>query len=253
VRCDGLSRWTNASEQHLEALTTHAHDALRAEVSRLAGELGIHARSDIQPGRASRVITRIAAEYHPSLILAGARGEHEPKIAPASFGGTTLKLLLHTQHPLLLVRGWDQNSYKVSLAAVHDACDVSRRVVLWASSLVGTGDCHVMHAYDVPYIERTRASDVSDASINESVLATESAAHRLVSAVLKAAAPAAQIHSHIVRGPPLGCLITAIARHQPTLVVLGRQETAASESFDPFGTEGLRMAYHCPVDTLVVP
>lgn len=61
------------------------------------------------------------------------------------------------------------------------------------------------------------------------------------------------MHSHVVRGNPLGCLVTEIARCQPTLVVLGRQEASASESFDPFGTEGLRMAYHCPVDTLVVP
>jgi nucleotide-binding universal stress UspA family protein len=184
-----FSRWTSASEDHHKAITHYAHDAMRAEVSRLASEFGVHARSEIQLGRASRMITGAAAEYRPDLIVAGARGEHQPKVSPEAFGGTTLKLLLHTEYPLL----------------------------------------------------------------DEAVRATESAAHRLVSDVIKAAAPQAQIHSHIVRGSPLGCLVTEIARNQPTLVVLGRQEAGASESFDPFGTEGLRMAYHCPVDTLVVP
>ena len=174
-------------------------------------------------------------------------------ISPESFGGTTLKLLLHTEYPLLLVRGWDPKPYRVSIAAVHDTCDISKRVVLWASSLVGSGDCHVMHAYDVPYIERTRASGVCDAAIRECILATESAAHRIVNEVNTAAAPEAHMHSHVVRGNPLGCLVTEIACHQPTLVALGRQEANAAESQEPFGTEGLRMAYHCPVDTLVVP
>jgi nucleotide-binding universal stress UspA family protein len=248
-----FSRWTCASEQHHVAITAHAENAMRAEVERLARQFDVHARSEIQVGRASRVITRTAAEYQPSIIVAGARGEHQPRVSPEAFGGTTLKLLLHTDYPLLLVRGWDPKPYRVSIAAVHEACDISRRVVLWASSLVGDGDCHVMHAYEVPYIERTRAADVSDASINECVLTTETAARRMVSDVIKAAAPETHIHSHVVRGNPLGCLATEIARCQPTLVVLGRQEAKGSESFDPFGTEGLRMAYHCPVDTLIVP
>ena len=248
-----FSRWTSASEEHHDIITTHAHEAMRAEVDRLANELGVDAHSEVQLGRASRVITRVASTYHPDLIIAGARGEHQPKVSPEAFGGTTLKLLMHTEHPLLLVRGWDPKPYHVSIAAVHDACGISKRVVLWASSLVGTGDCHVMHAYDVPYIERTRASAVSEASINESVLATESVAQRIVRDVVKSAAPETHIHLHVVRGSPLGCLVTEIARCQPALVVLGRQEAGASEAFDPFGTEGLRMAYHCPVDTLVVP
>jgi len=248
-----FSRWTSARPQHHEAITAHAQNAMRVEVARLASEFGVQARGEIRVGRASRVVARMAAEYRPSIIVAGARGEHQPAISPESFGGTTLKLLLHTEYPLLLVRGWDPRPYQVSIAAVHDVCDISRRVVLWASSLVGSGDCHVMHAYEVPYIERTRSSGVNDTAIEECVIATESQAHRIVDSVVSGAAKEAQMHSHVVRGNPLGCLVTEIARCQPTLVVLGRQEVNTGESFEPFGTEGLRMAYHCPVDTLVVP
>ena len=248
-----FSRWTHTRQQDHEAITAHAQSAIRAEIARLERQFGVHARGEVQLGRASRVIVRKASEYHPSVIVAGARGEHQPRISPESFGGTTLKLLLHTDCPLLLVRGWDAKPYRVSIAAVHDTCDVSRRVVQWASALVGAGDCHVMHAYEVPYIERTRASGVSNASIDEAVLATESAARRILGDAITAATSEAHLHQHVVRGNPLGCLVTEIARNQPSLVVLGRQETDSGESFEPFGTEGLRMAYHCPVDTLVVP
>jgi nucleotide-binding universal stress UspA family protein len=248
-----FSRWTCTRQEDHDSVTAHAQNAIRDEVARLQSEFGVHARGEIHLGRASRVIGRTASEYQPSLIVAGARGEHQPRVSPESFGGTTLKLLLHTEYPLLLVRGWDPKPYRVSIAAVHDTCDISRRVVLWASSLIGSGDCHVMHAYEVPYIERARASGVNNASIGESVVATEAAAHRIVGDVITAAASEAHIHQHVVHGNPLGCLVTEIARYQPTLVVLGRQEANSGESFEPFGTEGLRMAYHCPVDTLVVP
>jgi nucleotide-binding universal stress UspA family protein len=248
-----FSRWTSARREEHEVITGHAQNAIRSEVARLETEFGVHARSHVQFGRASRVAAAVASEYHPSVIVAGARGEHQPRLSPESFGGTTLKLLSGTDYPLLLVRGWDPKPYRVSLAAVHDVCDLSRRVVLWASSLVGAGDCHVMHAYEVPYIERTRASGVSDASINECVVATESAAQGILGDVITACSSEAHIHPHVVRGNPLGCLVTEIARYQPTLVVLGRREANSAESFEPFGTEGLRMAYHCPVDTLVVP
>ena len=248
-----FSRWTCARQQHHEAITKHAQDVMRSELERLAREFGIQARGEVQQGRASQVIARAATGYRPDIIVAGARGEHQPRVSPESFGGTTLKLLLHMDRPLLLVRGWDPKPYRVSIAAVHDACDISRRIVLWASSLVGSGDCHLMHAYEVPYFERTRASGVTEASLEECVAATESEAGRIVAEVVTAAAKEARIHSHIVRGNPLGCLVTEIARYQPTLVVLGRQEVHPGQPLEPFGTEGLRMAYHCTVDTLVVP
>src|SRR3569833_3689123 len=102
-----FSRRTCASEPQHAASVTHAHRALGAEVKRLASEFNVQVRSAVELGRASRVIAQRAAEYRPSLIVAGARGEHQPMISPESFGGTTLKVLLHTVYPLLLVRGCD--------------------------------------------------------------------------------------------------------------------------------------------------
>ena len=248
-----FSRWTVARQEHYQAISRRAELAMRDEVAWVLSEYGIHAHGDIQLGKASRVIERVASELRPSLIVAGARGEHQPRVSPESFGGTTLKLLWHTQYPLLLVRGWDFKPYRVSIAAIHDTCDISKRVVSWGSSLVGAGECHVIHAYEAPYFERTRACDVSESSIAACVAAAESAARAIVDDVVKAAAPTAHIHPHIVRGNPLGALVSEIALYQPTLVALGRCEAHPGEPQEPFGTEGFRMAYHCPVDTLVVP
>ena len=248
-----FARWTSARREHYDAVTLHAQQTMREEVNWVLSQFGVHARGDIRVGKASQVITRAAADYQPSVIVAGARGEHQPRISPESFGGTTLKLLLHTQYPLLLVRGWDLAPYRISIAAVHDVCAVSRRIVMWSSSLVGTGDCHVLHAYEAPYFERTRVCGVDKTAIDECILATEVAARRMMDDVMSSGAPEAHMHSHVVRGGPLGVLVTEIARYQPTLVVLGRQEARSGDSHEPFGTEGLRMAYHCPVDTLVIP
>ena len=51
---------------------------------------GIHARGEVQLGKASEVIEHAATSYQPDLIVLGARGEHEPRIAPAALGGTGL-------------------------------------------------------------------------------------------------------------------------------------------------------------------
>ncbi len=91
-----FSRWTSARQEHYDAITLHAQSAMREEVNWILGRFGVHARGEIQLGKASRVIARAAADYKPSLIVAGARGEHQPRISPEAFGGTTLKLLLHT-------------------------------------------------------------------------------------------------------------------------------------------------------------
>jgi nucleotide-binding universal stress UspA family protein len=247
-----FSRWTTARPEHYDAVTERAEKSMNAELAWVAAQFGVGATHQIGTGRASTVITDAARDYCPSLIVAGARGEHQPRISPESFGGTTLKLLLHTDYPLLLVRGWDQKPYRISLAAIHDCCDLSKRLVLWATSLVGNGHCHVMLAYEAPYIERIRAC-MDVLSTHACELASETVAQQIVREIAAAAAHSAHVHPHAVKGKPLPALVTEIATHQPTLVVLGRQEFVPGVTREPFGTDGFRMAYHCPVDTLVVP
>jgi nucleotide-binding universal stress UspA family protein len=247
-----FSRWTISRPEQYEAVTERAERSMNAELDWVSAEFGVAPTQETGTGRASTIIADAARGYRPSLIVVGARGEHQPRISPESLGGTTLKLLLHTDCPLLLVRGWDLKPYRASLAAIHDSCDLSRRIVLWASSLVGNGHCHLVHAYEAPYFERILAS-TDEAAAHACELAAETVAHRIVQEMAAAAAPTAQVHPHAVKGRPIPTMVTEIARYQPTLVVLGRQELGLNATREPFGTDGFRMAYHCPVDTLIVP
>ena len=59
---------------------------------------------------------------------------------------------------------------------------------------------------------------------------------------------------HLMRGNPLGVLVTEIARCAPQLVVVGRHEGPGRPTQqESFGDTGLRIAYHTPVDVLVIP
>jgi nucleotide-binding universal stress UspA family protein len=249
-----FSRWTSARREHYDEIIRHAQRALRDEINWIASTFGIQAQGDAQPGKASEVICRTIASYQPDILVVGSRGEHEPRISPSALGGTTLKLVLHAHCPLLVVRGWDLGVYKVSIAAVHEANDVSKRVVFWGTALVEGGDCHVVHAYEAPYIERMRLCGIDKAEVENCVRITETAAREGIDQLLAAVPGRARVHTHLIHGDPLGVLVTEIARYGPQLVVIGSQEVERDHSpREPFGAFGLRMAYHTPVDTLVVP
>jgi len=249
-----FSRWTSAPQERYDQITLHSQNALRDEISWVLHAFGVHAHGEVQLGKASQVIRRAIAAYQPNIVAIGARGEHEPRISPAALGGTALKLVLQIQCPLLLVRGWDSNAYRVSMAAVHDAGELSRRVVFWGSALVQAGECHVFHAYEAPYVERMRLCGADDSAVASWLLATEKAAHCSADQVLGSAVPGARLKVRVTHGNPLGALVTETALCGPQLVVVGKHEPGRDRSApESLGTVGLRIAYHTPVDVLVVP
>jgi universal stress protein E len=248
-----FSRSTSARQQHYDEITLHAQSAMRDEVNRVLSTFGVHARGEVQLGKASEVISRAIASYQPTLVVAGARGEHEPRIAPAALGGTSLKLFLRMDLPLLLVRGEDSHPYRTCLVALQ-VSELSRRVILWGTALVPGGDCHIVHAYDAPYIERMRLCGMNSAAIEACVVSTEAAARESLDKLVAAAAPDSRVHLHLDHGNPLGILVTEIARYTPQIVVVGRRENERGQSPREFsGATGLRMAYHTPVNVLVIP
>jgi nucleotide-binding universal stress UspA family protein len=248
-----FSRWTSARPQHYDEITLHAQSAIRDEVNRILSTFGVHARGEVQLGKASEVIARAINAYQPTIVVAGARGEHEPRIAPAALGGTSLKLFLRMECPLLFVRGEDSRPYRTSLAAIQPS-ELSRRVILWSTALVTGGDCHIVHAYDAPYSERMRLCGTSDAYVEACIRTAEAAARAGLDKVISATAPDTHVHLHIEHGNPLGILVTEIARCGPQLVVVGRRDSECGRApRESSGSTGLRMAYHTPVDVLVIP
>jgi len=86
------------------------------------------------------------------------------------------------------------------------------------------------------------------------VLTAEEVARERFDKLLSAAVPDSHTHLHLVYGNPLGVLVTEIARHNPQLLVVGRRESERGQSpRESSGSTALRMAYHAPVDVLVVP
>ena len=110
-------------QQYYESVTRHSEIALHNELDWIHNAFGVSARCDLQLGGASQTILRVISEFEPHLLVLGARGEHAPPVAPASLGGTALKLIARTSLPLLLVRDSDTSAYQKSIVAAGNAPD----------------------------------------------------------------------------------------------------------------------------------
>jgi nucleotide-binding universal stress UspA family protein len=59
---------------------------------------------------------------------------------------------------------------------------------------------------------------------------------------------------HLVRGTPVPTVLTEVTRYSPQFVAVGRHEGTRLEPERPLmGCVGMSLAYHCPVDVLIVP
>lgn len=220
---------------------------------RLEAEFGVHARCDSRLGRASDVIAAMTAEHDPHIVLIGAQGEHGSSDLEPRLGGTALKLLARITRPLLLVRATTAAAYTTSLVAVDSASPLARRATLWASGLVQDGDCHLVHAYDVPFVQRMVIRGTNGAAIEARVKPIREEAQTIGQTVGGAAEGSARMQIHIERGEPVATVLAAIARHGPQLVVVGRRNIQTSYVHAaPMGSVAFRIAYHAPADVLVL-
>jgi nucleotide-binding universal stress UspA family protein len=248
-----FARSRPASHDSYQDVAQGADKPLREVQADLEAHFGVHARCDSRLGKASNVIAAMAAEHEPHLVVIGARGEHESGETGPCLGGTALKLLTRVEQPLLLVRGATAAVYTTSLVAVDTAGGLSRRAVLWGSALVPEGDCHVVHAYDLPYVERMRLRGVSEAVIDGRMRLAHEEATTTAQGVLGAADGAVRVQSHAVRGEPVATVLAEITRHAPQLVVIGKRGPQAPPGqHGVMGGVGFRIAYHAPIDVLII-
>jgi len=241
-------------QRHYDDITRNAEILLKAEVSWLLAKFAVHASGEIQRGKASQTIVRAVDAYHPTLLVIGTRGEHAPAVAPAALGGTTMKLLTQVKVPLLLVRDAVTTPYSTCLAAIGNSTEQARRIVHWASSLVKGGDCHLVRAYEVPYLERLRLCGLSADAMTECSQDAELAARYAADPPWSDEDGGARIHMHLVRGTPVPTVLTEVTRYSPQFVAVGQHEGTQLEPEHPLiGCVGMSLAYHCPVDVLIVP
>lgn len=248
-------RASSAGGEHYQGIFEHAEQALKEELAYLERTFAIQVRGETRMGRASETLAAAITEIQPHLAVIGARGEHSAPAAAPFLGGTALKLIAQTECPVLLVRKPGLAAYASALAAVDYSRDMARRLVDWATALLSEGDCHVVHAFDTPYVQRLRARGVSEAQIQACAEEARKTARNCVDDVLSGTFTAGRrLHAHLVCGEPIGAVLAEIARYQPDLAVIGQHRGAPLENATRFvGTVSLRIAYHAQCDVLVVP
>jgi nucleotide-binding universal stress UspA family protein len=247
-----FSRSLPAQQAHYASLTQHAEGALQHDVEWVQRKFSIRARGDIYLGNASQTILRAVAEYQPHLLVIGSRGEHGPMISPSGLGGTALKLIAETTVPMLIARNTDASHYQEALLAVSDAGDLSRRIVEWGVTVAPHAVRHLVHAYDVPYLERLRHCGIDDATLVACATQSRAGAQRAMDELLKVSST--RIQTHLMPGEPLNVVLTQIIRDRAQLLVIGKHAESITESDHALvGSVGLRLAYHAQVDVLVVP
>ena len=249
-----FSRWRPAAQDSYQDVARSSDEALRRTLAALESEFGVHAQCHSRLGKASNVVAATVAELEPHLLVIGARGEHERYGPSPCLGGTALKLLARIESPLLLVRGAGHARYACALVAIDVPGPLCRRAVLWGSGLVADGDCHLVHAFDVPYLERMHLQDIDESIVERRMREAEEAANRMVREALGAAEGTARLHSEAIRGEPVSAILDRIGRLMPHLVIVGKREPGpAHVQSGPMGGVGFRIAYHAPTDVLVLP
>jgi nucleotide-binding universal stress UspA family protein len=74
-----------------------------------------------------------------------------------------------------------------------------------------------------------------------------------VQEALCAAEGAVRVHSYAVRGEPVAMMLAEITLHAPQLVVIGKRDPRAPHVHQRMMDRvGFRIAYHAPVDVLIV-
>jgi nucleotide-binding universal stress UspA family protein len=65
---------------------------------------------------------------------------------------------------------------------------------------------------------------------------------------------AVRLHTHAVRGKPVAMILAEITLHAPQLVVIGKSDRRSPQARQRMmDGVGFRIAYHAPVDVLIVP
>jgi len=249
-----FSQMSAGTPEQFKAVTAHAENALRLELTWLDATFGVHARGENRMGRASEVLHSVVREIEPHLIVAGAHGEHEvPQMAPL-LGGTALKLIAFAPVPTLIVRGPGE-PYRTALAAVERPSESARRLIRWAHTLIESGDCHIVHAFDVPYAERLRAHGLAEATLLACQAEVRESSRAMVDELVAVTGETdLRLHAHLVCGETVTALLAEMDIRKPNVVILGKHQHPPREvHLAALGSVALRVAYHAPSDVLIVP
>src|SRR6185312_11611021 len=217
-----FSQRTTPRQQHYEQVTEHAQAVMNREADWVHSAFHLRARAEVHRGKSSQTILRAVESIQPDLLIMGSQGEHAPRFAPSALGGTTLKVISRAALPVLLVRQAKLSPYQVALAAVKDTDEQALRIVRSTSELVSEGCCHVLRAYEVPYLERLWTCRLDNSELAACDEDAKAYAMRSTQELAAGAIPGTDVQVHIKRGMPLPTILTEVTRYSPQFVGIGK-------------------------------
>lgn len=234
----------------VDTLRKRAEKALQERAIPLTTRFRIKPVCSVVQGRAHEAITQTGKSLDATLVVVGARGEHEGDSGAESVGGTSFKLVARSPLPTLLVRRELFHPYDHVLACAKGVL-TDRGVIEWANRISPASLLHILSAYTVPYERRLMEWGASQATIDVYATREREDRTRQLSGILdEFGLMAARARLHVTRGEPLETILSHAAEWNCDLVIVGQRANAPEGLV---GSIARQVASRAPMDVLVVP
>jgi nucleotide-binding universal stress UspA family protein len=205
-------------EEQVLASGRHEMDRL-AEMLRSAA--GVSANTDDVTGELLHEINRHAVERGAGLLVLGARGASFMR--HALLGSTAERLVRKSVIPLLVVKQPPHEPYRKVLVAV-DFSTASLPALATARAVAPSAELVVLHAYEVPFLQRLRSAGVSKEILDHYRLIARRQALEGMQALLRTTGLAhGSVTTLTLEGDPSNLVVEHEQELDCDLVVVGKQ------------------------------
>lgn len=237
----------------LAAFHSRAQQALQERAQYIAKRYAVAAVCELYSGPAHQAILEASTSLGATLLVLGARGEHEGVSPSQTVGETALKLAEQSRAAALLVRREAEQPYG-HVVGCAKAVPADRSVIDWAQRLSPADLIHIVSAYTVPYESRLREWGASQEMLNTyAEREREERSRRLSALLIEFGLPAARARLHVEHGDALATVLQHAAQWQADVLVVGRRAQASPLTAGRFGSIARHIAYLATTDVMIVP
>ncbi len=240
-----ISSWAKADP------VVSAQQRLAAICAQLQQDYDLKVDAHVLIGRASLEIQEFVASRQGEMLVVGEHGENW--IRDAVIGGTALRVIEHSNVPVLLVRQHSADPYQRILIAT-DFSESAARAVQLAMSLFPVAGHYLIHAYGVPFETSMRMGGADEADIQRYREQEHLAAiHNLDAFQVKSGFQDANtLTSFALHGYPASVILEQAKGMEADLITMGRHSGGALEE-KLLGSVTQNILYHAECDVLISP
>ncbi|MEJ8838051.1 universal stress protein [Ramlibacter sp. AN1133] len=242
-----LRDWFAKGRDLRAAVTEQARMQLDAQADEIEQRQGVRIERLV---RAGRVLDEVhAASSGSDLVVLGACGERGAR--EATLGTLADRLVRTADRPVLVVRRAPDRTYQRALV-LTDYSTAAGAAMRAALAVVGEGEVHLLHAFNIPFEGKLRLAGVGDEDIAAYRREMRDRVFAQMQQALAGAAAPDRIQPSVVPGDIRTEALRAIERLQPDLVAVGKQGESLLEDM-LLGSTTSHMLEHAGCDVLVVP